>query len=112
MYTKLNINSELIKKPFKLKEKSIILNNDKIESDISPEVINKLVNSMVESIFNINFAVIDIVNLNNIDQVASYNDIEDINKSNDLIKQLLENKIYYDDEESTIEEIIKFIHIF
>lgn len=107
MYTKLNINSELIKKPFKLKEKSIILNNDKIESDISPEVINKLVNSMVESIFNINFAVIDILNLNNIDQVASYNDIEDINKSNDLIKQLLENKIYYDEEESTIEEIIK-----
>ena len=49
---------------------------------------------MVESIFNINFAVIDILNLNNIDQVASYNDIEDINKSNDLIKQLLENKIY------------------
>ena len=33
-YAKLNINSELIKKPFRLQEKNIILNSDKIESDI------------------------------------------------------------------------------
>ena len=88
-YAKLNINSELIKNPFRLKEKNIILNSDKIESDIPPEIINKLVNSMVESIFNINFAVIDILNHYNIAEVASYNNSEDIRKSNSLIKQLL-----------------------
>ena len=38
-YAKLNINSELIKKPFRLKEKNIILNGDKVESDIPPEII-------------------------------------------------------------------------
>ncbi len=106
-YAKLNINSELIKNPFRLKEKNIILNSDKIESDIPPEIINKLVNSMVESIFNINFAVIDILNHYNIAEVASYNNSEDIRKSNSLIKQLLENKISKDKEENTIKEIIK-----
>lgn len=106
-YAKLNINSELIKKPFRLQEKNIILNSDKIESDIPTEIINKLVNSMVESIFNINFAVIDILNHYNIAEVASYNNSEDIRKSNSLIKQLLENKISQDEEENTIKEIIK-----
>ena len=61
-YTKLNINSELIKRPFKLQEKNIILDSVKTENGISIEIINKLVNSMIESIFNINFAVIDILN--------------------------------------------------
>ena len=65
-YAKLNINSELIKKPFKMKEKNIILESDKIEGGISQEIINKLVNSMMESIFNINFAVIDVLNYNNV----------------------------------------------
>lgn len=106
-YAKLNINSELIKKPFRLKEKNIILNRDKVESDISPEIINKLVNSMVESIFNINFAVIDILNHYNIAEVETYNNAEDVKKSNSLIKQLLENKISKDEEENTIKEIIK-----
>ena len=55
-YAKLNINSELIRKPFKLQEKNIILDSDKIENGISIEIINKLVNSMIESIFSINFA--------------------------------------------------------
>lgn len=62
---------------------------------------------MVESIFNINFAVIDILNHYNIAQVESYNDAEDVNKSNNLIKELLENKIPQGEEENTIKEIIK-----
>ena len=90
-----------------MQEKNIILNSDKIESDIPLEIINKLVNSMIESIFNINFAVIDILNHYNIAEVASYNNSEDIRKSNSLIKQLLENKISKDEEENTIKEIIK-----
>ena len=106
-YAKLNINSELIKRPFKLKEKNIVLDNEKIEGGISIEIIDKLVNSMVESIFNINFAVIDALNYNNIDSVSSYNNIKDINKSNNLIKKLLENKISKDEEINTIKEIIK-----
>ena len=106
-YAKLNINSELIKKPFKMKEKNIILESDKIEGGISQEIINKLVNSMMESIFNINFAVIDVLNYNNVAQVAAYNDAEDINKSNNLIKELLENKISQNEEENSIKEIIK-----
>lgn len=106
-YAKLNINSELIKKPFRLKEKNIILDSDKIERGISLDIINKLVNAMIESIFNINFAVIDILNHYNIAQVESYNDAEDVNKSNNLIKELLENKIPQGEEENTIKEIIK-----
>ena len=106
-YAKLNINSELIKRPFKLKEKNIVLDNEKIEGGISIEIIDKLVNSMVESIFNINFAVIDALNYNNIDSISSYNNIKDINKSNNLIKKLLENKISKDEEINTIKEIIK-----
>ena len=106
-YTKLNINSELIKRPFKLQEKNIILDSDKIENGISIEIINKLVNSMIENIFNINFAVIDILNNNNVDTVSSYSSAENINKSNNLIKKLLENKISRDEEVNTIKEIIK-----
>lgn len=106
-YAKLNINSELIRKPFKLQEKNIILDSDKIENGISIEIINKLVNSMIESIFNINFAIIDVLNYNNVDAVSSYNNAEDINKSNTLIKELLENKISKDEEVNTIKEIIK-----
>ena len=106
-YAKLNINSELIKKPFKLQEKNIILDSVKTENGISIEIINKLVNSMIESIFNINFAIIDVLNYNNVDAVSSYNNAEDINKSNTLIKELLENKISKDEEVNTIKEIIK-----
>ena len=106
-YAKLNINSELIRKPFKLQEKNIILDSDKIENGISIEIINKLVNSMIESIFNINFAIIDVLNYNTVDAVSSYNNAEDINKSNTLIKELLENKISKDEEVNTIKEIIK-----
>ena len=106
-YAKLNINSELIKRPFKLQEKNIILDSDKIENGISIEIINKLVNSMIESIFNINFAVIDVLNNNNVDTVSSYSSAENINKSNHLIKKLLENKISKDEEVNTIKEIIK-----
>lgn len=106
-YAKLNINSELIKSSFSLKEKNIILDSDKIEGGISQDIINKLVNSIVESIFNINFAVIDVLNDYNIDEVASYNDVEDINKANNLIKELLSNKTSYEDEKNTIKEIIK-----
>ena len=106
-YPKLNINSELIKNPFMLKEKNIILDTDKFECGISQDIINKLVKSIVESIFNINFAVIDVLNDYNIGEVASYNNIEDINKANNLIKELLENKTSYEDEKNTIKEIIK-----
>ena len=90
-----------------MQEKNIILDSDKIENGISIEIINKLVNSMIESIFNINFAIIDVLNYNNVDAVSSYNNAEDINKSNTLIKELLENKISKDEEVNTIKEIIK-----
>ena len=62
---------------------------------------------MIENIFNINFAVIDILNNNNVDTVSSYSSAENINKSNNLIKKLLENKISRDEEVNTIKEIIK-----
>lgn len=107
IYAKLNINSELIKEPFKLKEKNIILDSEKINNGISIEIINKLINSMIESIFNINFAVINVLNENNIDKVSTYNSAEDISKSNKLIKKLLENKISKEEELNTIKEIIK-----
>ena len=38
IYAKLNINSELIKEPFKLKEKNIILDSEKINNGISIEI--------------------------------------------------------------------------
>lgn len=106
-YDRLNINSELIKKTFKLQEKSIILENSKDEKALPIEIINKLVNSMVESIFNINFAVIDVLNDNNVDEVSAYNNSDDINKSNELINKLLNNKISNEKEVETIKEIIK-----
>ena len=109
IYAKLNINSELIKKPFKFKEKDIVLDSEKIKNGISLAIINKLINSMIESIFNINFAVIDVLNENNVDKVSAYNSVEDISESNKLIKNLLENKISKEEELNTIKEIIKFI---
>ena len=51
--------------------------------------------------------MIDVLNDYNIGEVASYNNIEDINKANNLIKELLENKTSYEDEKNTIKEIIK-----
>ena len=107
IYAKLNINSELIKKPFKFKEKDIVLDSEKIKNGISLAIINKLINSMIESIFNINFAVIDVLNENNVDKVSAYNSVEDISESNKLIKNLLENKISKEEELNTIKEIIK-----
>ena len=41
------------------------------------------------------------------DTVSSYSNAENINKSNNLIKKLLENKISRDEEVNTIKEIIK-----
>lgn len=106
-YNKLNINSELIKKPFNLHEKSIIIDDNNINIDIPIEVISKLVNSMVESIFNINFAIIDFLRDKKVDKVAYYNNIEEINKSNELIRTLLNGEILDDKEIETIREIIK-----
>ncbi len=62
---------------------------------------------MIESIFNINFAIIDSLNDNNIDSVATYSKTKDIKKSNKLIKALLKDEIPKDEETNTIEEIIK-----
>ena len=107
LYVKLNINSELIKKPFELSEKDIELESNNTESDISVEIANNLINSMIESIFNINFAIVDILKDNNIENISIYNNIDQINKSNELIKQLLEDKIPKEKEIDTITEIIK-----
>ena len=63
LYVKLNINSELIKKPFELSEKDIELESNNTESDISVEIANNLINSMIESIFNINFAIVDVLKI-------------------------------------------------
>ena len=62
---------------------------------------------MIESIFNINFAIIDFLNDNNVDSVDKYSETEDIKKSNELIKALLKDEIPKDEETNTIEEIIK-----
>ena len=62
-YIKLNIDSDLIKKPFELQEKNIILDNNK-KTNIPIEILNKLSSSMMESIFNINFAVMDFLKQN------------------------------------------------
>lgn len=105
-YIKLNIDSDLIKKPFELQEKNIILDNNK-KTNIPIEILNKLSSSMMESIFNINFAVMDFLKQNNIETVSQYSNSEDIIKSNNLIKDLLENKISKDKEIDTIKEIIK-----
>ena len=107
LYVKLNINSELIKKPFELSEKDIELESNNTESDISVEIANNLINSMIESIFNINFAIVDVLKDNNIENISIYNNIDQINKSNELIKQLLEDKIPKEKEIDTITEIIK-----
>ena len=107
LYVKLNINSELIKKPFELSEKDIELESNNTESNISAEIANNLINSMIESIFNINFAIVDILKDNNIENISIYNNIDQINKSNELIKQLLEDKIPKEKEIDTITEIIK-----
>ena len=107
LYVKLNINSELIKKPFELSEKDIELESNNTESNISAEISNNLINSMIESIFNINFAIVDILKDNNIENISIYNNIDQINKSNELIKQLLEDKIPKEKEIDTITEIIK-----
>lgn len=106
-YNRLNINSELIKKPFNLHEKNIIINDNNIITTIPIETISKLVNSMVESIFNINFAIIDLLKDKNVDKVAQYNSTEEINKSNKLIKSLLNGEISKDNEIDVISEIIK-----
>ena len=45
------------------------------------EILDKLSNSMMESIFNINFAIIDFLNDNNVDSVDKYSETEDIKKS-------------------------------
>ena len=107
LYVKLNINSELIKKPFELSEKDIELESNNTESNISAEISNNLINCMIESIFNINFAIVDILKDNNIENISIYNNIDQINKSNELIKQLLEDKIPKEKEIDTITEIIK-----
>ena len=107
LYVKLNINSELIKKPFELSEKDIELESNNTESNISTEISNNLINSMIESIFNINFAIVDVLKDNNIENISIYNNIDQINKSNELIKQLLEDKIPKEKEIDTITEIIK-----
>ena len=107
LHVKLNINSELIKKPFELSEKDIELESNNTESDISVEIANNLINSMIESIFNINFAIVDILKDNNIENISIYNNIDQINRSNELIKQLLEDKIPKEKEIDTITEIIK-----
>ena len=107
LYVKLNINSELIKKPFELSEKDIELESTNTESNISAEISNNLINSMIESIFNINFAIVDILTDNNIENISIYNNIDQINKSNELIKKLLEDKIPKEKEIDTITEIIK-----
>ena len=107
LYVKLNINSELIKKPFELSEKDIELESNNTESNISAEISNNLINSMIESIFNINFAIVDILKDNNIENISIYNNIDQINKSNELIKKLLEDKIPKEKEIDTITEIIK-----
>lgn len=105
-YSKLNINSELIKKPFNLHEKNIVIDNNVI-TNIPIQTISKLVNSMVESIFNINFAIIDFLEEKNVDKVAQYNNSEEVNKSNKLIKDLLSGEIPKDNETDIINEIIK-----
>lgn len=105
-FAKLNINSDLIKKPFSLQEKNIVLNNDILENSISLDIINKLVDSMVENIFNINFALIDVLKANNIDKVANYSNLEEVNESNKLITALLKNQISKDKEAETIKKII------
>lgn len=107
LYVKLNINSELIKKPFELSEKDIELESNNTESNISAEISNNLINSMIESIFNINFAIVDVLKDNNIENISIYNNIDQINKSNELIKKLLEDKIPKEKEIDTITEIIK-----
>ena len=105
--SRLNINSDLIKSPFEIKEKDIEINDKNNKSNISKEILDKLVNSMMESIFNINFAIIDFLNDNNVDSVDKYSKTEDIKKSNELIKALLKDEIPKDEETKTIEEIIK-----
>ena len=103
----LNINSELIRKPFKIKEKDIEINGENNKCTISREILDKLINSMMESIFNINFAIIDFLNDNNVDSVDKYSETEDIKRSNELIKALLKEEIPKVEETKTIEEIIK-----
>ena len=41
----------------------------------------------MESIFNINFAIIDFLNDNNVKDVENYSDIKKMKKSNKLIKE-------------------------
>ena len=105
--SKLNINSDLIKTPFEIKEKDIETDNKNDRCTIPKKILDKLINSMIESIFNINFAIIDFLNDNNVDSVDKYSETEDIKKSNELIKALLKDEIPKDEETNTIEEIIK-----
>ena len=105
--SKLNINSDLIKTPFEIKEKDIETDNENNRCTIPKKILDKLINSMIESIFNINFAIIDFLNDNNVDSVDKYSETEDIKKSNELIKALLKDEIPNDEETNTIEEIIK-----
>ena len=104
---KLNISSGLIKTPYEIKEKEIEFNEQKIKSNISNEILDKLSNSMMESIFNINFAIIDFLNDNNVKDVENYSDIKKMKKSNKLIKELLKNEVSKGREIATIKEIIQ-----
>ena len=106
---KLNISSGLIKTPYEIKEKEIEIefNEQKIKSNISNEILDKLSNSMMESIFNINFAIIDFLNDNNVKDVENYSDIKKMKKSNKLIKELLKNEVSKGREIATIKEIIQ-----
>lgn len=61
--SKLNINSDLIKTPFEIKEKDIETDNKNDRCTIPKKILDKLINSMIESIFNINFAIIDFLNV-------------------------------------------------
>ena len=62
---------------------------------------------MMESIFNINFAIIDFLNDNNVKDVENYSDIKKMKKSNKLIKELLKNEVSKGREIATIKEIIQ-----
>lgn len=104
---KLNISSGLIKTPYEIKEKEIEFNEQKIKSNISNEILDKLSNSMMESIFNINFAIIDFLNDNNVKDVENYSDIKKMKKSNKLIKELLKNEVSKGREIATIKDIIQ-----
>ena len=70
------------------------------------EVLEDLASLIKESIFNIHFSILDVLNDNDIKKVAQYNEVINAEKANELLEEI-SNKEISEDSEIDIKEIIE-----